>query len=96
MNREQIERISKALGDQTRLMVYEAIAVCDQMNCSEIVSLHGITAATVSHHLRTLADAGLIECRREGQFIYNKAVPEIMDQYVRSLSAIAHRRKPKR
>ena len=90
MNREQIERISKALGDQTRLMIYEAIAACDQMNCSEIVSLHGITAATVSHHLRTLADAGLIECRREGQFIYNKAVPEIMDQYVRSLSAIAH------
>ena len=96
MNREQIERISKALGDRTRLMIYEAIAACDQINCSEIVSLRGITAATVSHHLRTLADAGLIECRREGQFIYNKAVPEIMDRYVGSLSAIAHRRKPKR
>ena len=56
MDREQIERISKALGDQTRLMIYEAIAACDQINCSEIVSLRGITAATVSHHLRTLAD----------------------------------------
>ena len=77
-------------------MIHVAIAACDQMNCSEIVSLQGITAATVSHHLRTLADAGLIQSRREGQFIYNKAVPEIMDQYVRSLSAIAHRRKPKR
>jgi ArsR family transcriptional regulator, arsenate/arsenite/antimonite-responsive transcriptional repressor len=96
MDHEQIERISKALGDQTRLMIYEAIAASDQMNCSEIVSLQGITAATVSHHLRTLADAGLIECRREGQFIYNKAVPETMDQYVCSLSAIARKRKPKR
>ena len=96
MDREQIERISKALGDQTRLMIYEAIAASDQMNCSEIVSLQGITAATVSHHLKTLADAGLIECRREGQFIYNKAVPETMDQYVRSLAAITRRRKPKR
>ena len=77
-------------------MIYEAIAGCDQMNCSEIVTLQGITAATVSHHLKTLADAGLIECRREGQFIYNKAVPETMDQYVRSLSAITRRTKPKR
>lgn len=96
MDREQIERISKALGDQTRLMIYEAIVACDQINCSEIVSLQGITAATVSHHLRTLADAGLIECRREGQFIYNKAVPQTMDQYVRSLTAITRRRKLKR
>lgn len=96
MDREQIERISKALGDQTRLMIYEAIAACEQMNCSEIVSLRGITPATVSHHLKTLADAGLIECRREGQFIYNKVVPETMEKYIRSLSAIAHKGMPKR
>jgi ArsR family transcriptional regulator len=96
MDREQIERISKALGDQTRLMIYEAIASCEQMNCSEIVSLHGVTPATVSHHLKTLADAGLIECRREGQFIYNRAVPATMAQYVRSLTQIVRKRKLKR
>lgn len=95
MDREQIERISKALGDQTRLAIYEAIAGCDQMNCSEIVSRQGITPATVSHHLKTLADAGLIECRRDGQFIYNRAVPQTMEQYVRSLSAIVRKRKLK-
>jgi len=96
MDREQIERISKALGDQTRLMIYEAIAACDQMNCSDIASLQGVTPATVSHHLKTLADAGLIDSRREGQFIYNKAVPETMEEYVRSLSAIVRRKKTKR
>jgi ArsR family transcriptional regulator len=96
MDREQIERISKALGDQTRLMIYEAIASCEQMNCSELVSLHGVTPATVSHHLKTLADAGLIECRREGQFIYNRAVPATMAQYVRSLTQIVRKRKLKR
>jgi len=96
MNREQIERISKALGDQTRLMIYEAIASCDQMNCSQIASLQGVTQATVSHHLKTLADAGLIECRREGQFIYNKAVPETMEDYVRSLAGMVGKKKLKR
>jgi ArsR family transcriptional regulator, arsenate/arsenite/antimonite-responsive transcriptional repressor len=96
MNREQIERVSKALGDQTRLMIYEAIAARDQMNCSEIASLQGVTQATVSHHLKTLADAGLIECRRKGQFIYNKAVRATMEDYVRSLAGIARGKKPGR
>jgi ArsR family transcriptional regulator, arsenate/arsenite/antimonite-responsive transcriptional repressor len=96
MNHEQIERISKALGDQTRLMIYEAIASCDQMNCSQIVSLQGVTPATVSHHLKTLADAGLIESRREGQFIYNKAVPATMEEYVRRLTGIVRGKKSKR
>jgi ArsR family transcriptional regulator len=96
MNREQIERISKALGDQTRLMIYEAIASSDQMNCSEIASLQGVTQATVSHHLKTLADAGLIECIRKGQFIYNQAVPATMEDYVRSLAGIIRGKKPGR
>jgi ArsR family transcriptional regulator, arsenate/arsenite/antimonite-responsive transcriptional repressor len=94
MDRAQIERISKALGDQTRLMIFEAIASCDQMNCSELVSLRGVTPATVSHHLKTLADARLIECRREGQFVYNKALPETMNEYVRSLAGIVRLKKP--
>jgi ArsR family transcriptional regulator len=93
MNRAQIERVSKALGDQTRLRIYEAIASRDQMNCREIISMHGVTPATVSHHLKTLADAGLIECRREGQFVYNKAIPKTMNHYIRSLSGIAKRKK---
>jgi DNA-binding transcriptional ArsR family regulator len=55
-----------------------------------------VTQATVSHHLKTLADAGLIECRREGQFIYNRAIPGTMDDYTRSLSQIARGKRPKR
>ena len=93
MNREQIERVSKALGDQTRLMIYEAIASSGQMNCSEIASLRGVTQATVSHHLKTLADARLIECSRKGQFIYNRALPATMEDYVRSLTGIVHGKK---
>jgi ArsR family transcriptional regulator len=74
-------------------MIFEAIAARDQMNCGEIVSLHGVTPATVSHHLKLLADAGLIESRREGQFVYNRAHPETMNDYVRSLSSLLKRKK---
>jgi ArsR family transcriptional regulator len=86
MDHTQIERISKALGDQTRLIIFEAIAMRPEMNCSDIIAMLGVTPATVSHHLKTLADAGLIECRREGQFVYNKARPETMEEYTRALS----------
>jgi ArsR family transcriptional regulator len=65
------------------------------MNCGEIASIQGVTQATVSHHLKTLVDAGLIESRRKGQFVYNRAVPETMENYVRSLSQLVRRKKVK-
>ena len=94
MDREKIERVSKALADQTRLRIFEAISSCKEMNCGEIVSLRGVTPATVSHHLRILAEAGLIDSRREGQFVYNKANPKTLDEFTRELSTL--RRKMKR
>lgn len=93
MERSKIEKISKALGDETRLVIFEAISSSDGMNCGEIVSLQGVTPATVSHHLKILAEAGLIECRRDGQFVYNKAVPETIEKYSQALSAMTRRKK---
>ena len=89
MDRSQIEKISKALADATRLRIFEAISAKDQMNCGEIVSMRGITPATVSHHLKILSDAGLIDCRREGQFVYSRAVPQTIGTYIRSLTKLA-------
>jgi DNA-binding transcriptional ArsR family regulator len=97
MDRAQIERISKALADETRLMIFEAIARQKQMNCGEIVSLQGVTPATVSHHLKILNDAGLVECRKEGQFVYSRTVPEVVQEYTRALEQLARgKREPSR
>ena len=90
MDRAHIERISKALADRTRLRIFEAIAKRDEINCGEIVSLRGVTPATVSHHLKVLSDAGLIECHREGQFVRSRAVPERINEYARALSELAN------
>ncbi len=93
MDRAQVEKISKALADQTRLRIFEAISAKDQMNCGEIVSMRGVTPATVSHHLKILSEAGLIACRRKGQFVYSQAVPETIAAYTRALAKIARARK---
>ncbi len=92
MDRAQIEKISKALADATRLKIFEAISGSRHMNCGEIVSLRGVTPATVSHHLKILSEAGLIACRREGQFVYSEAVSETIEAYTRALTKIASRK----
>jgi ArsR family transcriptional regulator len=94
MDHSQIEKISKALADETRLRIFEAVSAAKQMTCGEIVSMRGVTPATVSHHLKILSEAGLISCRRKGQFVYSQAVPETIAAYSRALSKIAGGKKP--
>ena len=96
MDRSEIEKISKALADQTRLRIFEAISAARHMNCGEIVSMRGVAPATVSHHLKILSEAGLIACRRQGQFVYSQAVPETIAAYVRALAKLARSKKPAR
>jgi ArsR family transcriptional regulator len=96
MNLSAIERISKALADETRLRIFEAISATDRMSCGEIVSMRGVTPATVSHHLKILSEARLIACQREGQFVYSQAVPETITAYTEALARIARGKKAAR
>jgi ArsR family transcriptional regulator len=96
MDRVQIEKISKALADATRLKIFEAISASEHMNCGEIVSMRGVTPATVSHHLKILSQAGLIACHREGQFVNSQAVSKTIEAYVQALTKIAKGKKSKR
>ncbi len=96
MDRSEIEKISKALADETRLRIFEAISARKHMTCGEIVSMRGVTPATVSHHLKILSEAGLITCRRAGQFVHSHAVPETITAYARALAKIARGKKATR
>ena len=96
MDRSAIEKISKALADETRLRIFEAISAADHMTCGEIVSMRGVTPATVSHHLKILSEAGLVTCRRKGQFVHSQTVPETITAYARALAKIARGKKAAR
>jgi ArsR family transcriptional regulator len=89
MEHARIEKISKALADATRLMIFEAISAKKEVVCSELVAVRGVTPATVSHHLKILSEAGLIECRRKGQFVHNRVVPKTIAEYSRALTRLA-------
>jgi DNA-binding transcriptional ArsR family regulator len=89
MNTKQIENISKALADETRLWIFGAITAKDNITCSDLASLRGVTPATISHHLSILKQAHLIECRKEGQFVHSRAIAETIAQYAATLMLLS-------
>lgn len=100
MDKKKIERISKALADETRLKIFEAIAGEKDMTCGDLVSMQGVTPATISHHLKILMDADLIRCEKKGQFVHSRTVPRTVAEYAEALAGIAKgssgRRRAKR
>jgi ArsR family transcriptional regulator len=90
MDAKRIAKISKALADDTRLRMFQAIATKENLTCGELVNLRGVTPATISHHLKILTEAELIECCKEGQFVHSRAIPETIADYSKSLARIAN------
>jgi ArsR family transcriptional regulator, arsenate/arsenite/antimonite-responsive transcriptional repressor len=68
----------KALGDPVRLQLLSRIASAaggEICVCDIIPGLY-LTAPTISHHLRTLRETGLIDGQRRGTWVYYRAVPD--------------------
>ncbi len=63
----------------------ERIAAEPEVGCRDLLKDCPVTQATVSHHIRELADAGLIAVRREGKFAYFRAIPEEVEAYLAEL-----------
>jgi ArsR family transcriptional regulator, arsenate/arsenite/antimonite-responsive transcriptional repressor len=93
VERANIERISQALANETRLLIFEAMASNKEISASAIVTLGGVSPATVSHHLKILSEAGLIQCRRRGQFVHNRVLPEAIETYARALYRLSRNRR---
>ena len=86
--------LSRALADATRSRIFEAISAKEETNCSELVSMRGVTPATVSHHLKVLQEAGLIQTRRQGLFVYSSTVPGVIEDYTSALARMVKRKSP--
>ena len=86
MDPNQFQRIAKALADPRRFEIFEEMAAsADELACGRIVERFPVTQATVSHHLKELTDAGLIEIRPQGQFRYCRARLDVLQEYIQEL-----------
>jgi ArsR family transcriptional regulator len=86
-------RVARALSDPTRFRLLRAIAARAEISCRELVALFPVTQATVSHHLKVLADAGLVTVREEGPFHFYRAVEGALEAHGRDLRALAGGRR---
>ncbi|AWT44172.1 MULTISPECIES: ArsR/SmtB family transcription factor [Streptomyces] len=78
----ELAKIFKALGDPVRLRLLSLIAsraggevcVCDLTPAFEL------SQPTISHHLKLLRQAGLIDCERRGTWVYYWVLPGALDR----------------
>jgi ArsR family transcriptional regulator len=71
----------KALADPARLSIVNRLAGEGEVCTCQLTGLLGLSQPTVSHHLRVLKEAGLIEvARRRGTWTFYRLVPEAMEQ----------------
>lgn len=82
---EEFDRISKALADPQRREILQKLAVTAKLNCSDIHALFDISQPTVSHHLKELFYAGLVEKEKQGQFCFYRVNSDILAGYVTEL-----------
>ena len=66
----------KAVGDPLRLKVVRALQM-GPLSVSDVAELLEQEIGTVSHHLRVLYHAGIVQTRREGKFIYYSLDPQV-------------------
>ncbi|WNG81292.1 metalloregulator ArsR/SmtB family transcription factor [Mycobacterium sp. ITM-2016-00316] len=77
-----LAQMFKALGDPVRLRLLSLIAssaggeacVCD------ISSTFDLSQPTISHHLKVLRSAGILDSQRRGSWVYYRAIPEALHQ----------------
>jgi len=85
IDHERFERIAKALADPRRFQILEKIANCREVGCQRLCEQFPVAQPTMSHHLKELARAGLIEPWREGQFVFYRFRADVLRAYVDAL-----------
>jgi ArsR family transcriptional regulator len=84
---ERVARRFRALADPTRVSIVNRLAQADETCVCDLTAALQASQPTISHHLKVLREAGLVEAANRGTWAYYRVVPE-------ALSALATALRP--
>jgi ArsR family transcriptional regulator len=86
----QSEMIAKALAEPRRVEILRRIGQCDgaAASCQHLRESQDVTPATLSHHIKELENAGLVETRMAGKFMHLSLNRAVLDAYLAQLAKI--------
>src|ERR671933_2736790 len=77
--RDELAARFKALADPTRVAIVNRLAAADEVCVCDLNTAFELSQPTISHHLRILREAGLVEASRRGTWAYYRLVPEAIE-----------------
>src|SRR2546429_8143137 len=69
----------RALADPTRVAIVNRLSGADELCVCDLTAAFELSQPTISHHLKILRDAGLVESSRRGTWAYYRLVPEAVE-----------------
>jgi ArsR family transcriptional regulator, arsenate/arsenite/antimonite-responsive transcriptional repressor len=86
-----LAQVFKALGDPVRIRLVSLIGAHQggEACVCELTTAFDLTQPTISHHLKVLRDAGIIDSERRGTWVYYRLVPAALDRVAALLSVPA-------
>jgi DNA-binding transcriptional ArsR family regulator len=89
MRDEPFVKIAKALADPTRHQMLRELRAAGELTCSAVCERFALAQPTISHHIKTLEEAGLIRVRRQGQFHVLTVDEKLLSEFARDLAPAA-------
>ena len=81
----QFELIAKALADPRRMALLETIAGERPCPCARLTDQFPVSKATISHHIKELVRAGLVDARKAGQYLHCEVRRDVLRAYTAEL-----------
>jgi DNA-binding transcriptional ArsR family regulator len=86
---DRFHLIARALADPRRYNLLRKISEAgDTLACEHLRECTEVSAATVSHHMKELETAGLVDSTREGKFVTYRLRREVLSAYVARMAQI--------